>query len=55
MKIRDVTDEAFKTYGKVLAKYDRAERHREMEHTSLPKDVGYMLSVGELEILSVAK
>lgn len=55
MKIRDVTDEAFKTYGQVLAQYDCAERLKEMEHTPLPKDVIYMLSVGELEILSVAK
>ena len=55
MKILNVTDTEFKTYGKVLEGYDTAELLKAMEHAPLPLDeVIYEPSIEELEVLKIA-
>lgn len=54
MQIQNVTDAAFRKYGKVLEGYDLSRLIKEMEHTPLPlDDVIYVPSVEELEALPV--
>lgn len=54
MQIQNVTDAAFRKYGKVLEGYDLGRLIKEMEHTPLPlDDVIYVPSVEELEALPV--
>lgn len=54
MKIRNVTDESFGKYGKVMSELSCEKLLKEMEHTPLPKDVVYVASVEELEAVSEA-
>lgn len=55
MKIQNVADAAFGKYGKILEGYDVSRLLKEMEHTPLSKDVIYVPSVEELEVLPVEK
>lgn len=55
MKIKNVTDPAFKMYGKIVTGYDCEELLKMMEKTPVPEDVIYVASVPELESLEVAK
>lgn len=56
MKILNVTDPAFKAYGRVLKGYAAAPILKEMEHTPLPQEgVIYVPSSEELEDLSIAR
>lgn len=53
MKIYEVTDEAFRSYGRVIREIDFTELLVRMEETPLPEDVVYVPSVPELEALPV--
>ena len=55
MKIKKVTDPAFRKYGKVLEGYNFGPLLKEMKHTPVPEDVVYVPSVEELEALDVEK
>lgn len=55
MTIKQVTDPAFKVYGKIITGYDLDGLLKEMEKTPLPEDVIYIPSIPELEALPVAK
>lgn len=55
MKIQNVTDAAFSKYGKIITGYSFEKILEEMEHTLCPKDVIYVPSVKELEVLPEAK
>lgn len=54
MKIKNVADEDFRTYGRVVRGYDVSGLMAEMMNTPLPEDVVYVASVPELERLPVA-
>ena len=54
MEIQKVTDTAFAKYGKVMSDIPVERILKEMEHTPLPKDVVYVPSVEELEVLPEA-
>ena len=54
MKIQNVADISFRKYGKVLEGFDFGELLRAMKHTPIPKDVIYLPTVEELEILPIA-
>ena len=54
MKIQNVTDASFRKYGKIITEYSFEKILKEMEHTPLPKDVVYVPSVEELEVLPEA-
>lgn len=53
MKIYEVTDEAFRSYGRVIREIDFTELLSRMEETPLPEEVVYVPSVPELEALPV--
>lgn len=53
MKILEITDKAFRKYGRVVADIDFAELLAKMEETPLPEDVVYEPSVDILEALPV--
>ena len=56
MKIQQVEDKAFSTYGRVLEGYALSPLLKAMEHTPLPKgEVIYVPGMEELEDLPVAK
>lgn len=55
MKIQNVTDAAFKKYGRVHEGYTLNEIQKEMQNTPLPQDVVYVASVEEMEKLTEAK
>lgn len=55
MRIQRVTEESFRTYGKVLKAYDCTELMEKMKQTPLTREVVYVASVRELEELDVAK
>lgn len=55
MEKYQVSDERFKTYGRVLTGYDCTQLMKEMEHSPVPEDVIYEPSVFELEQTAVAK
>ena len=55
MKIKKVTDPAFRKYGQVLEGYDFTGLIKEMKHTPVPEDVIYVPSVEELEALDIMK
>lgn len=55
MQIQNVNDETFKKYGKVLTGYSVDGILREMEHTPMTKEVVYVPSVEELELLGDAE
>ena len=55
VKIKKVTDPAFRKYGKVLEGYNFGPLLKEMKHTPVPEDVVYVPSVEELEALDVEK
>ena len=52
--IHQITDSAFKKYGRILKGYDYAELLQEMQHTELPEDVIYVPSVERFEKLEIA-
>ena len=52
--IYQITDSAFKKYGRILKGYDTAELLQKMQSTPLPEDVIYVPSVAEFESLDVA-
>lgn len=54
MKIKNVNDPEFRTYGRVIAGYDMSGLLEEMLKTPLPEDVVYVASVPELEALPEA-
>ncbi len=55
MKIQQVEDKAFSTYGRVLKGYALSPLLKAMEHTPLPKgEVIYVPGMEELEDLPVA-
>lgn len=54
MTIQKVTDSSFRKYGKVLKGYSISQIQKIMEHTPLPKDVIYVPSVEEMELLGEA-
>ena len=54
MKIQNVTDASFRKYGKIITEYSFEKILKEMEHTPRPKDVVYVPSVEELEVLPEA-
>lgn len=53
MKILEVTDKAFRKYGRVITDIDFSELLEEMKHTPVPEDVVYEPSVAELEEVPV--
>lgn len=53
--VHNVTDDAFRKYGKVITSLELADIVKEMENTPLPEDVIYVPSVAELEKLSIYK
>ncbi|WP_251389848.1 DUF4867 family protein [Mediterraneibacter agrestimuris] len=55
MQIQNVNDDSFKKYGKVLKGYSVNGILKEMEHTPMTKDVVYVPSVEELEVLADAE
>nr|WP_302597245.1 DUF4867 family protein [uncultured Cellulosilyticum sp.] len=55
MEKYQVSDKAFKAYGRVLTGYDCSQLMKEMEHMPMPEDVVYEPSVFELEQTAVAK
>lgn len=55
MQIQNVNDHSFKKYGKVLQGYSINGILKEMEHTPMTKDVVYVPSVEELEVLADAE
>lgn len=52
--IQQITDSAFKKYGRILKNYDSAELLAKMQETKLPEDVIYVASVEEFEKLDIA-
>lgn len=54
MKIQKVTDASFGKYGKVVTEISYEKILKVMEHTPLPKDVVYVASVEEMEVLPEA-
>lgn len=54
MKIKNVNDQEFCAYGRVITGYDMSELINAMGSTPLPKDVIYVASVPELEKLPQA-
>ncbi|WP_124068017.1 DUF4867 family protein [Clostridium sp. E02] len=55
MDIKQVTDPAFRSYGKVIKGYQIQELMEKMKKTPLPGDVTYVPSVEELECLFVSR
>jgi hypothetical protein len=55
LAVKPVTDEAFRTYGKVITGYEIGDLLEKMGSTPLPDDVTYVPSVKELEELTVTK
>ena len=55
MKIYSVTDERFKTYGRVVTGIDFSELCKAMEETPCPEDVVYVPGDPKLEALPVMK
>ena len=55
MKIYSVTDERFKTYGRVVTGIDFSELCKAMEETPCPEDVIYVPGDPKLEALPVMK
>ena len=55
MKIYSVTDERFKTYGRVVTGIDFSELSKAMEETPCPEDVIYVPGDPKLEALPVMK
>lgn len=55
MEIYSIQDEKFRKYGKVWNNIECTRIIKEMEHTPLPEDVIYVLSVEEMEVLPEAK
>lgn len=55
MKIYSVTDERFKTYGRVVTGIDFSELSKAMEETPCPEDVIYVPGDQKLEALPVMK
>ena len=55
MKIQNVTDASFKTYGRVHEGYVLSDIQKDMQHTPLPREVVYVPSVEEMEGLSEAE
>lgn len=55
MKIQQVTDPAFRKYGKVVTEVSFEGILKEMEKTPLPNDVVYVPSVKEMEVLPEAE
>ncbi|MDF2614317.1 MAG: hypothetical protein K0S71_2103 [Clostridia bacterium] len=53
--IHQVSDSAFKKYGRILNGCDTTELLRKMQDTVLPEDVIYVPSVEEFEKLSIAE
>lgn len=53
MKILEVTDKAFRKYGRVITDVDFSELLDEMKNTPVPEDVVYEPSVAELEEVPV--
>lgn len=53
MKILEITDNAFRKYGRVIGDIDFSELLKEMEDTPVPEDVIYVPSVEGLEELPV--
>lgn len=53
MKILEVTDKAFRKYGRVIADVDFSELLEEMKDTPVPEDVVYEPSVANLEEIPV--
>lgn len=51
--VHNVTDDAFRKYGKVITSLELADIVKEMENTPLPEDVIYVPSVPELEKLPI--
>lgn len=54
MTIQKITDSSFRKYGRVLEGYSTSRIMKEMEHTPLPKEVIYVPSVEEMEMLKEA-
>ena len=54
MTIQNVADSSFRKYGRILSGYSISQIRKEMEHTPLPKDVIYVPSVEEMEMLPEA-
>ena len=55
MDIKQVTDPAFRSYGKVIKGYQVQELMEKMKETPLPEEVTYVPSVKELESLFVSR
>lgn len=55
MKIQNVTDASFKAYGRVHEGYAFSDIQKEMQHTPLPREVVYVPSVEEMEVLAEAE
>lgn len=55
MQIKSLSDEAFRTYGKVMTGIDVSGILEAMEKTPLPEEVVYVPSVPELEAFPAAK
>lgn len=55
MRIQQVTDSAFKKYGKVVTEVSFTEILKKMESTPLPEEVVYVPSVKEMEALAEAE
>ena len=53
MEIYEVTDEAFREYGRVIADVDFSELLEKLEETPVPEDVVYVASEETLEELPV--
>ena len=53
MNMKNVNDQSFGKYGRVLTGYKMEELLKEMQNTPLPNDVVYVPSVPELEALDV--
>ena len=53
MNMKNVNDQSFGKYGRVLTGYKMDELLKEMQNTPLPNDVVYVPSVPELEALDV--
>ncbi len=51
MNIKQISDPAFRVYGRVIQDYDTTALAAEMLSTPLPEDVAYVPSVPELEAL----
>lgn len=55
MVIKNVTDESFGKYGRILSEYDFTELFAAMEKVAAPENVIYEPSVEALEALDIAK